>query len=97
MYEEYKNGNSNINNILDLFENDEKTINYITGIMATDYEITDVNKSIKDIIHIYEKEKLINNKNEIIKKLEDKNLKPEDKSNLEKELSNIIIKLARIK
>ena len=97
MYEEYKKGNSNINNILDLFKNDEKTINYITGIMATDYEITDVNKSIKDIIHIYEKEKLINNKNEIIKKLEDKNLKPEDKSNLEKELSNIIIKLARIK
>lgn len=97
MYEEYKNGDSNINNILDLFNEDEMLINYITGIMATDYGITDVNKSIKDIIHIYEKEKLTNRKNEIIKKLDKVDLKPEDKSNLEKELSNIIIELARIK
>ena len=34
--------------------------------MATDYGITDVNKSIKDIIHIYEKEKITNRKNEIL-------------------------------
>lgn len=97
MYEEYKKGDSNINNILDLFKNDEKTINYITGIMATDYGITDVNKSIKDIIHIYEKEKITNRKNEILKKLDDENLMKEDKLNLEKELSNIIIQLARMK
>lgn len=97
MYEEYKNGDSNINNILDLFNEDEMLINYITGIMATDYGITDVNKSVKDIIHIYEKEKLTNRKNEIIKNLDKVDLKPEDKSNLEKELSNIIIELARIK
>ncbi len=97
VYEEYKKGNSNINNILDLFKEDEETINYITGIMATDYGITDVNKSIKDIIHIYEKEKLTNKKNEIIKKLDDKSLKSEEKLILEKELSNIIIELARIK
>lgn len=97
MYEEYKNGNSNINNILNLFENDETIINYITGIMATDYEITDVNKSIKDIIHIYEKEKLTNRKNEIMKMLEEKDIDTQDKLNLEKELSNVIIELARIK
>lgn len=97
MYEEYKNGNSNINNILDLFKNDETIINYITGIMATDYGITDVNKSIKDIIHIYEKEKLTNRKNQIMKKLDEKDLNSQDKSNLEKELSNVIIELARIK
>ena len=97
MYEEYKNGDSNINNILDLFNNDEKTINYITGIMATDYGITDINKSIKDIIHIYQKDKLTDKKNQIIKQLEDKNLSIEEKSNLEKQLSNIIIELARVK
>lgn len=97
MYEEYKNGDSNINNILDLFNEDEMLINCITGIMATDYGITDVNKSVKDIIHIYEKEKLTNRKNEIIKNLDKVDLKPEDKSNLEKELSNIIIELVRIK
>lgn len=96
MYEEYKKGDSNINNILDLF-NDEATINYITGIMATDYGITDINKSIKDIIHIYEKEKITNKKNQIIKQLEDKNLSTEEKANLERELSKIIIELARIK
>ncbi len=97
MYEEYKNGNSNINNILDLFENNEEIINYITGIMATDYEIADVGKSIKDIIHIYKKEKLTNRKNEIIKELENKNLQAEDKTKLEKDLSNIIIELAKFK
>ena len=97
MYEEYKKGDSNINNILDLFKEDEKTINYITGIMATDYEIKDINKSIKDAINIYQKEKLISRKNEIIKQLESKELNLQDKSNLEKELTNIIMNLARIK
>ena len=97
MYEEYKKGDSNINNILDLFKEDEKTINYITGIMATDYEIKDINKSIKDAINIYQKEKLTNRKNEIIKQLESKELNLQDKSNLEKELTNIIMNLARIK
>ncbi len=97
MYEEYKKGNSNINNMLDLFKDDEGTINYITGIMATDYEITDVNKSVKDIIHIYKKEKLINKKNEIIKKIDNKDLDLEEKRNLEKELSSVIIELAKFK
>lgn len=96
MYEEYEKGNSNINNILDLFD-DEETINYITGIMATDYGIVDINKSIKDIIHIYEKEKITSKKNQIIKQLEDKNLSLEDKMNLERELSKVIVDLAKIK
>ncbi len=97
MYEEYKKGDSNINNVLDLFKEDEKIINYITGIMATDYEIKDINKSIKDAINIYQKEKLINRKNEIIKELDNKEINLQDKSNLEKELTNIIMELTRIK
>lgn len=97
MYEEYKKGNSNINNILDLFKDNEQIINYITGIMATDYGLTDTKKSIKDVIHVYEKEKLTAKKNQIIKSLENVSLNSEEKKELEKELSNVIIKLARIK
>ena len=41
MYEEYQNGNSNINGILDTME--EQEISYITGIAAENFEITDVN------------------------------------------------------
>lgn len=97
MYEEYEKGNSNTSNILDLFEGNEQIISYITGIMATDYGITDVKKSIKDIIHIYKKEKLTSKKNEIMQKLDDENLKQEDKVDLEKQLTNVIIELAKFK
>lgn len=95
LYEQFEKGNSN--NILDLFENDEKSINYITGIMAGDYDITDKDKSIKDMIHIYKKEKLVDRKNNIIKQIDEMHKNNQDTSSLERELSNIIIELAKIK
>ena len=39
-------------NVLDWFD-DESTINYISGILANDFEITDVNKAIEDIEKTY--------------------------------------------
>ena len=72
--------------------------NYLSGIMATDFEITEVTKCIDDIIINYEKEKLITRRNDIIKKLEDTDKLTQDEiASLEKELSDSIIKLARMK
>ena len=96
LYDEFEKGNSNINSILDSIK-DEEMLNTITKIMADDYNITDINKAIIDIIKIYEKEKIIEEKKRIIAKLEDENLSQEESKELEAKLSQIIIKLAKIK
>ena len=90
----YEKGNSNINSIIDVLEQEEQ--NHITEIMANDYEITDVEKAIDDILKSYEKDKLVNRKFEILELLEN-NLEANQKKELEKELSDIIIRLAKIK
>lgn len=96
LYEELEKGNSNIDNIINWFS-DEETINYLTGIMAYDFGITEINKGIEDILNIYRKEKMINERNKIIEKLEDKNLEKDEIINLERKLSDIIVKLAKMK
>lgn len=95
LYEELEKGD--INNILDKFEETEE-VNYLSGIMAQDFEIIDEQKAIDDIINIYTKKKLINKRNEILKKLEaSESADKEEMKKLERELSNIIIELAKIK
>ncbi len=94
LYEEFEKGNSNINMIIDSLEQEEQ--NQITMIMADDYEIENMEKAIDDIIQIYEKEKLNNRKFEILELLE-QTTDISQKRDLEKELSNIIIMLAKIK
>ena len=95
LYEELEKGNSN--NVLDYFT-DPEIINYLSGIMAYDFEITDINKCVEDLINIYTKEKLVNMRNIIIKQLDDtKNLTKEEIVDLEKKLNDVILKLAKIK
>ncbi len=96
LYEELQKGNSNTNNATDWFS-DEETINYLTGIMAYDFEITELNKCIDDILYTYRKEKMISERNEIINKLENKDLSTDEIANFEKRLSEIIVKLAKMK
>ena len=96
LYEELQKGNSNTNNATDWFS-DEETINYLTGIMAYDFEITELNKCIDDILYTYRKEKMISERNEIINKLEKKDLSTDEIANFEKRLSEIIVKLAKMK
>ena len=96
LYEELEKGNSNINNVLDWFE-DEETINYLSWILAYDFEITEVNKCINDLINIYIKENMLEQRNEIIKQLERNDLPREESAELEKMLNEIIIKLAKMK
>lgn len=94
LYEEFEKGNSNINGILDNLVEEEQ--NHITAILAEDYGIEDVEKAIDDIMQSYEKDKLTQRKFEIVELIET-NIDENQKRELGKELSEIIIRLAKIK
>ena len=96
LYAEFEKGNSNINSILDTLQ-DEQEINQITKIMADDYEISDINKAINDILKIYEKEKLVDQRSQILSSLEDDKLTKEERASLENQLNEIILKLVKFK
>ena len=65
--------------------------------MAEDFEITDMDKCLVDVIHFYEKERIQKQKNELIKKLESGTLTKEEESKLVQELNRIILTLAKMK
>ena len=96
LYAEFEKGNSNINSILDTLQ-DEQEINQITKIMADDYEISDMNKAITDILKIYEKEKLVDQRSQILSSLENDKLTKEERASLENQLNDIILKLVKFK
>ncbi len=94
LYKELEKEESNINKLID--ESDEKVQNHITSVMATDYEIENTEKAVDDIITKYIREKLDNKKKNILKQLETEKDESKKKE-LGRELSNIIIELAKIK
>ena len=97
LYEELEKGNINTSHLLDWFE-DQEIINHITEIMTYEFEITDVQKAIEDVIGVYEKEKLVAKRNQILKQLEHtENINENEIKSLEDELNDIILKLAKIK
>ena len=65
--------------------------------MADDYQIVDVNKCIDDIINSYNKERLVNRRNEILQLIDSGEVTKEESASLESELNNIIVRLARMK
>ena len=94
MYEEIEKGNINID-ILNYFE-EQNIIDHISGIMSYDFEISDLNKCIEDVVHTYEKDKLINRRQEILDIIKNgQGFSEEELNNLEDELSNIVIKLKK--
>ena len=77
---------------------DSEIQSHISEILVTDYEISSVDKCIEDVVNTYNKERLTNRKNEIVKQLENiSDSTSEKKSELENELNNIIIELAKRK
>lgn len=89
--------NLDTENVIGWFE-DEEIINYISGILAYDFEISDINKAIDDIEKNYIKEAKIKQRNLIINKLDGKaNLTEEEVAILENDLNKIILELARMK
>lgn len=95
LYEHFEKGNSN-SDILSLFS-EEELINHITSIMADDFEISDNKKAIEDLLNLYEKEKMLDEKAKILKKLENTDTTKEEAIELEKRLSNLIIQIAKMK
>ena len=95
LYEELEKEDNNISSILDRIE-DEEVQNHLTAIMAEDYGITDNKKAVEDILKKYEKEKLENRRDELIKEtsLEQD---VEKKRKIGEELNNIILKLAKLR
>ena len=94
IYKELEKEDSNINKLINTFDDNMK--NHITMVMATDYEFENTEKAIEDILQKYEKEKLNRKKKEILEQLETVQEETE-KKRLGKELSDIIISLAKIK
>ena len=94
LYEELEKEECNINKLIDTF--DENIQSHITMLMATDFEIEDINKAVEDILIKYERERLDNRKKEVLKQLETES-DTEKKMQLGKELSNIIIALSKIR
>ena len=94
MYEEIEKWNINID-ILNYFE-EQNIIDHISGIMSYDFEISDLNKCIEDVVNTYEKDKLINRRQEILDIIKNgQGFSEEELNNLEDELSNIVIKLKK--
>ena len=87
--------NYNINLILDKLQ-DESIQSHLTAIMAEDSGITDNKKAIDDILKKYEREKLEEKRDELIKQSSLEQDK-EKKKKLGEELNEIILKLAKIK
>lgn len=94
LYEEFEKGNSNINMIIDNFTEEEQ--NHVTAILAEDFEIENAEKAIDDLLTNYEKDKLLERKQEIIA-LRKQDMPKEEQEKLLKELNEIIYKLAKIK
>lgn len=97
LYEEIEKGNSNTNHIIDCFE-EEDIIQYLSWVMAYDFEIGEVQKGIEDILNTYQREALLDEKNDILKMLEHpEELVKEQTQELEKRLKELIGLLAKMK
>lgn len=96
VYKEYEKTENTVNNIIELFNEDQEIINKLTEIMADENEAQVDEKTLENIINVYEKEKLTVLKAEIIQKL-NTTKQEEDIKNLEKELNAVIIKLAKFR
>ena len=83
--------------VLNYFNDDEEITSHLTMLMADDYQIVDVNKCIDDIINSYNKERLVNRRNEILQLIDSGEVTKEESASLESELNNIIVRLARMK
>ena len=96
IYNKFEETGNVVSNIVDLFYDDEEALSKITKIMTDSEEDKIDKKTVNNIINVYEKEKLITLKDEIINSLNNSKSEEETKS-LEQKLNEVIIKLAKIK
>lgn len=96
LYQKYEETNSDIEDILILFD-EEEIINKLSSIMMEDNTSLDIDKCLQDIIKNINQDRLILERNEIIEKLKSSNLNKEEIEKLENDLSSILIKIAQSK
>ena len=95
LYEELEKDSPNISSILDKFQ-EEDIQNHLTAIMAEDYGIIDNKKAIEDILAKYERERLEERRNFLLKEVSFEQ-DSEKKRKLGEELNDIMLKLAKTK
>jgi len=97
MYEEFEKGNSNINNVLNYFNEDEEAMSRLTEVMADEYQIKNDGKAIKNAINTYKIEKLDSRKMELIEKQQTPGLSKDEEIEIIQEINKIIIQKKMIK
>ncbi len=97
LYEEFEKGNSNINNVLSSFNEDEEAMSRLTEVMAEEYQIKNDDKAIKNAINTYKIEKLDARKMELIERQQTPGLSSEEETAIVQEINKIIIEKKLIK
>ena len=95
LYKEFEKEVPNMSAVLDKFD-DTEIQNHLTAIMAEDYGIVDNKKAIEEILNKYERERLEERRNFLLKETSFEQ-DSEKKRKLGEELNNIMLKLAKIK
>lgn len=95
LYEELEKGD--ISNVIGLFESDDDLISHITYILSKELDINDINKAIDDLTSKFIKEKLQEEKSEILKKMISGNLTQEESNQMGIRLKEISKKLVSLK
>ena len=95
LYEELQKGD--ISNVIGLFESDDVLISHITYILSKELDINDINKAIDDLTSSFIKEKLQEEKSEILKKMVSGDLSQEESSQIGNRLKEISKKLVSLK
>lgn len=89
-------GNTSIYQQLNNIETEEIQSS-LSEIMVSEYEINSSKKFVEDIINNYDRNKLLARKEDLLLKINNKNLAKDEIAKLEKELNSIIIELAKMK
>ena len=95
LYEELEKGD--ISNVIGLFEKDEDLISHITYILSKELDINDINKAIDDLTSKFIKEKLQEEKSEILRKMVSGELSQEESNQMGNRLKEISKKLVSLK
>ena len=95
LYEELEKGD--ISNVIGLFEGKEELLSHITYILSKEPEINDIDKAVEDLKNKFIKEKLQEEKANILKNLISKDISKEEAKVQEDRLKEISKKLVNIK
>lgn len=95
LYEELEKGD--ITNVIGIFENEEELLSHITYILSKELDINDVDKAIDDLTKKFVKEKLQEEKSEILKKIVSSDIDKEEAKQAENRLKEISKKLVNLR